>query len=936
MASSIGTGGGGTIYEYRVAALDLVALLCGVNVPGLDVVPDAVCLQQGKEFPLDDVIALNRKGPYDLVVERQVKRSLEIAPSSDPWRKTMRQCLQSLDSFGDEIDADRHRLGVTASAPLHGLQVLHDLSRYAAAQKDVQGFLERLPDLSQDHRRIWKHLLVTIRDLLAERDATAPTSELTELSAFRITRRLIVEIEPSERISPRYPFLRAALEERVLPADNSQDSAAVYRMVEELAQEWGPRAGAIDVAMLRSRLQARGIALRGDPPARSDRTDPSRRGHLVAELEPADALSLEVHRAFKLDDGSDDLAALPPYIPRPASIDSELRREVAEAAKGSRLVMVIGGSSTGKTRSCWEAVRAELPAWRIVHPLAPERPAALLNALQDDVLEPHTVLWLNEADLYLLVKEYAAQVSASLQALLTDRSRGPVLVLGTMWPVFWDKLVEPEEEDLTSGLSAVHQLSDLAVTIKMPPAFTASELAGAAALVDSDPRLSLARARAASGRITQFLAGAPHLWRRYEQSDEAARAILHAAMDARRFGHSPLISEQFLRVAAEGYLDDAAWQALDDNWFDSHLAALLKPHRQLPGPLTRYRPRPNQASPASQLYQLADYLHEKSRATREKKRPAPSLWTAAATHARADSDLLELAQSARRVGAVECEELYIKAAERGDVGVLTWFTRRLTDLKHFERAEQLIDDYRLDGHLLGELSAALGFAGQFGNAERLARRAYEASGGWYGQRRLAHHLLTLDMHRTAERIYSWAAEDGDPIAARWLTAHHEARGDRFTAEQLAHTALTQHGSPSAAVKLAQLRVSTGQSASAERLCRLIADHGHASSLVTIARERSDHRDHTTALCFYNAAAAAKHPRALEWMSWHHEGQGDRQRAEELAREAAAVGNSHALHGLAHLRWTKGRQQDAERLNRAAAEAGSALARAWLIREGLNA
>ncbi|WP_256726546.1 tetratricopeptide repeat protein [Streptomyces acidiscabies] len=932
-ASSIGTGGGGTIYEYRVAALDLVALLCGVPVPGLDVAPDTIRLQ-GSEFPLDDVIALNRKGPYELAVERQVKRTLEIAPSSEPWRKTMRQCLQSLESFGDEIDADRHRLGVTASGPLHGLEVLRSLAAYAAAQKSVDDLLRQLSNLGQDHRRLWRHLVDTVRDLLVEGHAAVPTRELAEQSAFRIARRLIVQVEPTEQISPRYPYLCSLLEDRVLRADTQHDAAAVYQMVEGLAQEWGPRAGAVDAAMLRNRLKARGVVLRGDPPAR-DRTASSRRVNLVGDLEPADALHLEVHPAFETDISSGALSVLPPYIARPASVDDELRHQVARAAKSSRLLMVVGGSSTGKTRSCWEAVRAELPNWRIVHPLAPDRPAALMRALREDVLEPRTVLWLNEANLYLLVKNYAAQVSASLQAVLTDPQRGPVLVLGTMWPDFWEKLTEPrfEDDDLDTGMGAVHQLADLAVTVKMPATFTSKELARATAVVDSDPRLKLARSRAISGRITQFLAGAPHLWRRYEQSAGAARAILHAAMDARRCGHGPLLSEDFLRVAAEGYIDEATWHTLDEGWFASHMAKLLSPHRQLPGPLTRYRPRSDQPPPASPLYQLADFLHEKSRATRERESPASSLWAAAAAHSRTDTDMRELAQAARRLGALECEQLYLKAAACGDVAVLQWFIRRLITLRRFERAEELIENHSLDGFLLGELSAALGLAGHFQEAERLARRAYEVSGNLNGARSLAHHLLTLGMHRPAERVYSWLAETGDPVAARWLTAHREARGDRITAERLARTALTQYGDPSAALALAQLRVAAGKPADAERLCRLIAGHGHAGVLVAFARERSDHRDHATALCFYRAAAAEKHPKALEWMSWRCEGQGQHQRAEELAHAAAAAGNSHALHGLAHLRFFNGRLHDAERLNRAAAQAGSLSARAWLMRSG---
>ncbi|MEU9410951.1 hypothetical protein AB0E08_35390 [Streptomyces sp. NPDC048281] len=888
---------------------------------------------------MDDVVVLNDEGPYRLVVERQVKRMLEIIPSGDPWRKTMRQCLESLESSGDEIDGNRHRLGVTASGPVHGLEILRGLGAYASAQKSARDLMRRLPNLGRDHRRIWGHLTETIRDLIIERDAKDPGSELVESSAFRIARRLVVEIEPTEQVSPRYPYLRSVLEDRVLADECRSDSAAVYRLVEELAQEWGPRAGVIDVGMLRGRLQAKGVILRGDPEKRSARVTRSGRTQLVSELEPADALLMEVHPVFKAPAGSDELTVLPPYIPRPSSLDDLLRRELSQAAEGSRLVMVVGGSSTGKSRSCWEAVRAELPAWRIVQPLDPERPAALLRTVQEGLLEPRTVLWLNDANLYLLVRDYAAQVAATLQALLTDRQRGPVLVLGTMWPDFWYKLTEAEDDEdalWTTGNAAVRQLADLAVTIKMPPAFTESELTRAAALVESDPRLTLARDHASSGRITQFLAGAPHLWQRYEQSEGAARGILHAAMDARRYGHGPLISEDFLRTAVEGYMDEATWHSLDDDWFTSHLANLLKPHRQLPGPLTRYRPRSDQTPLTNSHYQLADFLYERSRDTREKEQPAQSLWKAAATYSRTDTDMLELANSARRLGVVNCEELYLKAAECGDTSILHSFARRLIALSRFEHAELLIKNYHLGGYLLGELSAALSHAGRFRDAKRLARQAYAASRNVNGQRSLAHHLLSLDLIHTAARIYSWAADRGDPVAFRWLTTHHEELGDRTTAERLAHTALTEHGSPSAAASLAQLRAAAGQLAEAERLCQLITDHGHAELLVSTARERSDRRDHTTALFFYRAAAAAGHPKALEWMSWHIEGQGDFQYAEDLAHAAAAVGNSHALHGLAHLRFVKGRIQDAERLNQAAAKAGSVSAREWLIRRSAGA
>ncbi|WP_187438280.1 hypothetical protein [Actinomadura decatromicini] len=46
-------------------------------------------------------------------------------------------------------------------------------------------------------------------------------------------------------------------------------------------------------------------------------------------------------------------------LQRPA-FDDRLRAAVAGAAHGSRMV-VVGDSSAGKTRACWEAIRAELP-----------------------------------------------------------------------------------------------------------------------------------------------------------------------------------------------------------------------------------------------------------------------------------------------------------------------------------------------------------------------------------------------------------------------------------------------------------------------------------------------------------------------------------------------------------------------------------------------
>ena len=103
----------------------------------------------------------------------------------------------------------------------------------------------------------------------------------------------------------------------------------------------------------------------------------------------------------------------------------------------------MGGSSTGKTRACWEALqllRDQEPGWRLWHPIDPSRPDAALRELPG--IGPRTVVSLNEAQFYLDAagSELGERVAAGLRELLRDPGRGPVLVLATLWPRFWDTL----------------------------------------------------------------------------------------------------------------------------------------------------------------------------------------------------------------------------------------------------------------------------------------------------------------------------------------------------------------------------------------------------------------------------------------------------------------------------------------------------------------
>ena len=100
--------------------------------------------------------------------------------------------------------------------------------------------------------------------------------------------------------------------------------------------------------------------------------------------------------------------------------------------------MLVGGSSTGKTRACWEALELLRPkGWRLWHPIDPARPEAALRELPR--LGPRTVVWLNEAQFYLDAPGgLGERIAAGLREALRDPARGPVLVLATLWPQHWE------------------------------------------------------------------------------------------------------------------------------------------------------------------------------------------------------------------------------------------------------------------------------------------------------------------------------------------------------------------------------------------------------------------------------------------------------------------------------------------------------------------
>lgn len=667
---------------------------------------------------------------------------------------------------------------------------------------------------------------------------------------------------------------------------------------------------AIGVSLLPSRLST---AWR-EPGDVNEAKDSPSLGRWVSSLPDEHALALEVHPAIEVHEPDQQLDILPPYLQRP-SMDHKLRSAVADAENGSRLLMLVGGSSTGKTRAAWEAVRACLPdGWRLWHPLTPDRPASVLEALNSGRIAPRTVLWLNETQMYMTPSPHGEHVAAALQELLNDGRTGPLLILGSLWPRYWEELTaEPEEDGRASDPhAAARSLLRLATVVHVPENFSEYELLGHKQLLDADPRLAQA-AEAGDGRVTQFLAGAPELIRRYRHASIPARALLWAAMDARRLGHGARLPRAFLEHAASGYLSDDEWDLLKDDWFDEALRYLSEPCRGARGPLSPIRRRPGLAGVDSRPgYRLADYLEQHGGSERWHISPPAAFWEAAA-HAETPQDVSLLAYAARQRWRLrDAASLYEKAAVQQDVQALEGVA-----LLRTHTGNRANDPSQVDA---GDTRAAAAAESdiRWSLRQSVVRERLAASD----------EAKRLKRQNGTDPIAPWGrAEMADTRMWREMTPLREAAPNMEATEGLMLEAVAE-GNTRLLFNLALIRELAGDRSGAEGALQQAVRAGHVRALSDLGRLRELAGDRESASRYALEAASHGHIAFLKSLVEYRD-QYDPQSAERLAQRAADAGHAQILMRLAIRRtWTVGLAGPWMRLWRYGLTAEGEISRPW--------
>ena len=472
--------------------------------------------------------------------------------------------------------------------------------------------------------------------------------------------------------------------------------------------------------------------------------------------------------------------------------------------------MLVGGSSTGKTRACWEAVRGRregesggLPGdWWLWHPINPGRPKAVLADL--DRIRPRTVVWLNETQHYLLTpgSDLGERVAAGLRELLRDSDRGPVLVLGTLWPEYWNQLVRRPTDGSEDPYAQARAMLT-GVSVAVPDAFTEADVQ--VARDSGDERLRLAVEHARDGEVTQYLAGAPVLLERYRHAPPTARALLTAAMDARRLGHGWLLPVGLLARVAPAYLTQSQWEQAPESWLADSLRYAETVGPGDTSPLVRTRPKPGQNASADVTVRLADYLEQTGRRIRATSPPPAELWDAllalapvedcAAIGASAEQrGLFQLADqfygrvethdSAWRRGRLlhrqgridDAVPYYRRAAEAGDSTGTQLYIKALLDQGLVEQAIWWLDSLfgTHDLAIVGVAADVFARAGLATEAIDLYRRAGEA-GDVTALRSYVEHLVSSGHLAAATTWLQQRAEAGHAPAA--------AMADLLTAKQ---------------------------------------------------------------------------------------------------------------------------------------------------------
>jgi hypothetical protein len=637
----------------------------------------------------------------------------------------------------------------------------------------------------------------------------------------------------------RAALARAVRERReyVLPA-RFDDTSLPGLLPDMVAVDLRTRSPQQFAAMIAGKLVALGIM---DPALPASRADPGIAGEGIppagrVRVAEADLRRLGVHAAISVPGVPDEVP--PEYVLRDVD-DAEhgVRAKVMAAARRGGFVLLVGGSSVGKTRSAAEAVKVLLPDWWLVHPAD----AAEVTALAD-APTPQLVVWLDELQRYLDGEQ--GLTGAVVRALLNARQ--PVVIIGTLWPDRYAAYTALPVSDDADPHARQREVLGLAAAIRVDPDFSPAEHDRTRAAAARDPRLRVALEAAGYGP-TQILAAAPQLVARWQDAKTASPygwAVLTAALDIARLGARAPLSAGLLRAAAPGYCTSQQQAEAPGDWFEQALAyATAKLH----GAAAALSPA---GSGMGEIdgYSAADYLIQHATRERRYARVPTGTWDALLSHIRDPADTARLGASAmNRLLHLYAIPLLRRATDAGNERAAWQLTGLLAQRGDLDGLRARADAG--DRYATAHLSDLLARHGDQDGAIRILRPRADA-GDKNAARQLARLLARhgdlggLRARIDAGDVYATLAL-ADLLAERGDLDELRARtdaGDRHAARQLA-ALLARHGD----LEGLRARANAGDVYATLALADLLARHDDLDGATQILRAQIDAGDTNAAL-----------------------------------------------------------------------------------------
>lgn len=596
-------------------------------------------------------------------------------------------------------------------------------------------------------------------------------------------------------------------------------------------------------------------------------------GRPIYQWDPAD---LGVHDSITVQDEK----TLTPYLSR--DHDTDLRghlKDLEAPSAGSRLILVLGTSCTGKTRTLYEAVKKVLPKWRLV---APGTDSDLARVLLDGT-PAHTVVWLDELQDQLTKTSHGVTAANAIRLLLESAEVGPILFAGTVWPTNRDALrARPDPEQSSDGVGVIPALLETAVVVELPEAFRDADLAAARNSEDARLRKAFATATEIShpeqGRkIIQVLAGGTQLVQRLYPTErirpagmfnDGAKAVLLAASDLRRVGMPNPLPGWALEAAAPGYLDPPNARPPQE-WLTAALAEVtesaasddrvtgnrtLDIHSQGVPALTPHWTGNPYGKPTLS-YELHDYLYQ-DHLDRHRYRPTrQALWEGLTSRAgEIDVDTLrQLSVSAEARGLLSLAIQLQRVLE--EAGASFWDSEKVPRLLAALGDEQSVDELRVradDGNISARSSLAklLASRGDDQAVQELGARA-KSGDGQAGQALVA-YWSNRGGERALTELRSLADAGGNVEALRALARLLHARDYREALNELRaraklgdaealrlQTSLLAHRADDEALSELRRLTSEGRRQAADELSETLADLDQDDCLEELRNLASD-------------------------------------------------------------------------------------------------